>query len=85
MNILDITLTLKQKNNMIDERLSPLMDKLLEITLDFLKENGYDNVDRIDFSADGLEDGMKYDKNCPTIDNILEIRDRNNKKLGEYM
>lgn len=70
---------------MIDERLSSLMDKLLEVSLEFLKENGYDNVDYIHFVADGLEEGMKHGKDCPSIDNVIVIRDKNNKKLGEYM
>ena len=70
---------------MIDERLSPLLDKLLEVSIEFLKENGYDNVDYLHFCVDGLQEGMKYGLNCPTIDNVIVIRDKNNKKLGEYM
>ena len=85
MNIRDITLTLKQKNNMIDERLSPLLDKLLEISIEFLKENGYDNVDKVKFSAEGLIDGMKYGSNCPSIDNYILLFDEEGEILEEYM
>lgn len=70
---------------MIDEKLSPLLDRLLEVSIEWLKANGYDNVDRIDFSADGLEYGMKYDKNCPTIDNSIAVFDKEGHKLGEYL
>lgn len=70
---------------MIDERLSPLLDKLLETTLEFLKENGYNNVDVVYFSADGLEYGMKYDKDCPSIDSSIAVFDNERNKLGEYM
>lgn len=70
---------------MIDEKLSPLLDKLVETTIDFLKENGYDNVDNICFYASGLIDGMKYGANCPSIDNRIAIFDEKRNLLGEYL
>ena len=70
---------------MIDEKLSPLLDKLVETTIDFLKENGYDNVDKVYFSADGLIAGMKYGTDCPAIDNCISIYDKKGNKLGEYL
>lgn len=70
---------------MIDEKLSPLLDKLVETTIDFLKENGYDNVAEIHFNADGLRDGMKYGPNCPSIDNYIAVCDKYGNILGEYM
>jgi hypothetical protein len=69
---------------MIDEKLSSLLDKLVETTIDFLKENGYNNVDRIVFCADGLKEGMRY-PNSPCIDNCISIYDEKRKKLGEYL
>ena len=70
---------------MIDEKLSPLLDKILEASIEFLKENGYDNVDAIHFSADGLKEGMKYGAHCPEIDNSISIYDDKRNKLGEYL
>lgn len=70
---------------MIDDKLSILLDKLLETTLEFLKENGYDNADRVYFYADGLKEGMEYGFNCPSIDNSIAILDENQIKIGEYM
>lgn len=69
---------------MSDEKLSELLDKLLETSLKFLKENGYNNVDRIMFGADGLKEGMRF-PNSPCIDNCVSIYDEKGKKLGEYM
>lgn len=70
---------------MIDEKLSILLDKLLETSIEFLKENGYDNVEKICFKADGLKWGMCFGKNCPEIDNYLAIYDASGNKIGEYM
>ena len=53
---------------MIDEKLSPLLDRLLEVSIEWLKANGYDNVDKVYFSADGLIAGMKYG-----IDSIFSV------------
>lgn len=70
---------------MIDEKLSPLLDKLVETTIDFLKENGYDNVDKVYFSADGLIAGMKYGIDHPAIDNCITIYDEDGNKIAIYL
>ena len=70
---------------MIDDKLSELLDKLLEVSIEWLKVNGYDNVDAIHFSADGLKEGMKYGKGCPCIDNNIAILDEKRNILGEYL
>jgi hypothetical protein len=70
---------------MIDEKLSPLLDKLLEVSIEWFKANGYDKVDKIYFSADGLVAGMKYGIDCPSIDNCISIYDRKGNELGEYL
>lgn len=70
---------------MIDEKLSPLLDKLLEVSIEWFKANGYDNVDKVYFSADGLIAGMKYGIDCPSIDNCISIYDRKGNRLGEYL
>lgn len=70
---------------MIDEKLSVLLDQLLEMSVNFLKENGYDNVDYLHFFATGLEDAIKYGKDCPSIDNSLVVLDKNHKKIAEYL
>lgn len=72
-------------NREIDEKLSPLLDKLVKTTIDFLKENGYEDVDRVAFGADGLTEGMKYGADCPAIDNCISIYDKDGNKLGEYL
>jgi hypothetical protein len=77
--------TYKEEQYMIDDKLSILLDKLVKTTIDFLKENGYDNADRVYFYADGLKEGMKYGFNCPSIDNSIAILDENQIKIGEYM
>lgn len=70
---------------MIDEKLSPLLDKLLEVSIEWLKANGYDNVDKVYFSADGLVARMKYGIDCPAIDNCISIYDKKGNRLGEYL
>lgn len=70
---------------MLDDKLAPLLDKLIETTINFLKENGYDNVDRVYFSADGLIEGMKYGSKCPAIDNCISVCDEKGNLLGEYL
>lgn len=70
---------------MIDEKLSPLLDRLLEVSIEWLKANGYDNVDKVYFSADGLIAGMKYGIDHPAIDNCISIYDKDRQKLGEYL
>lgn len=70
---------------MIDEKLSPLLDRLLEVSIEWLKANGYENVDKVYFSADGLIAGMKYGIEHPAIDNCISIYDRKGNKLGEYL
>lgn len=70
---------------MIDEKLSPLLDKLLEVSIEWLKANGYDKVDKVYFSANGLIAGMKYGIDCPSIDNCISIYDRKGNRLGEYL
>jgi hypothetical protein len=70
---------------MVDEKLSPLLDKLLEVSIEWLKANGYDNVDKVYFSADGLIAGMKYGIDHPAIDNYISIYDKKGNKLGEYL
>lgn len=70
---------------MIDDKLSILLDKLLETSIEFLKENGYDNVDKIRFSVDGLLDGMAYGKDCPGIDNYVYIYDKQGNRIGMYL
>ena len=70
---------------MIDDKLSILLDKLLETSIEFLKENGYDNVDKIRFSVDGLLEGMTYGKDCPGIDNYVYIYDKQGNRIGMYL
>lgn len=70
---------------MIDEKLSPLLDKLVKTTIDFLKENGYYDVDAVCLKAEGLIEGMKYGAHCPEIDNCISIYDEGGNKLGEYL
>ena len=70
---------------MIDERLSILLDKLLETSIEFLNENGYDEVDGLRFGVVGLQDAMKYGMNCPSIDNHIAIYNCDNDKIGEYL
>lgn len=77
--------TYKEELHMIDDKLSPLLDKLVKTTIDFLKENGLDNVDRVYFSADGLIEGMKYGRKCPAIDNCISVCDEKGNLLGEYL
>ena len=77
--------TYKEEQHMIDDKLSILLDKLVKTTIDFLKENGYDNVDEVAFNASGLIEGMKYGSKCPAIDNCISIYDENGNKIGEYL
>lgn len=70
---------------LIDEKLSPLLDKLVKTTIDFLKENGYHDVDAVYLKAEGLEEGMKHGLNAPCIDNYISIYDVDGNKLGEYL
>jgi hypothetical protein len=70
---------------MIDDKLSELLDKLLAETIYFLKDNGYDNVDKVYFRVDGLKEGLKYGFNAPCIDNSITIYDKDRNKLGEYL
>lgn len=70
---------------MIDEKLLPLLDRLLEVSIEWLKANGYDNVDKVYFSADGLIAGMKYGIDHPAIDNCISIYDKKGNRLGEYL
>lgn len=70
---------------MVDEKLSPLLDKLLEVSIEWLKANGYDNVNKVCFSADGLIAGMKYGIDHPAIDNCITIYDKDRQKLGLFL
>lgn len=70
---------------MIDEKLSPLLDRLLEVSIEWLKANGYDNVEKIHFKADGIRWGMCFGKDCPEIDNYIAIYDENGNKIGEHL
>jgi hypothetical protein len=70
---------------MIDTKLEDLLDNLLFEVIGWLKANGYDNVDKVYFSADGLVAGMKYGIDCPSIDNCISIYDKKGNKLGEYL
>ena len=70
---------------MIDETLIFLNDRLLKEALDWLRNNGYHNVDKVCFRADGLKDGMKYGIGCPSIDNSISIYDDKGNRLGEYL
>lgn len=70
---------------MIDNKLEALLNTLLENTIQFLKDNGYDNVDKIRFSADGLLDSMTYGKDCPSIDNYVYIYDKQGNRIGMYL
>lgn len=70
---------------MIDNKLEVLLNMLLEDSIQFLKDNGYDNVDKIRFSADGLLDGMTYGKDCPSVDNYVYIYDKQGNRIGMYL
>ena len=70
---------------MIDEKLSPLLDKLLEVSIEWLKANGYDNVEKIYFKADGIRWGMCFGKDCPEMDNYIAIYDEKGNKIGDYL
>ena len=67
------------------EMMSQDFDKLLEVSIEWLKANGYDNVNKVYFSADGLIAGIKYGIDHPAIDNCISIYDKDRQKLGEYL
>lgn len=75
----------KEEQYMLDDKLAPLLDKLIETTINFLKENGYDNVEKIHLKADGIRWGMCFGKDCPEMDNYIAIYDVDGNKLGEYL
>lgn len=70
---------------MIDDKLSELLDILLDETIGWLRANGYDNVDKVYFRVDGLKEGLKYGLNAPCIDNSITIYDKDRNKLSEYL
>lgn len=68
--------------------LSELQNKIMETVISFCKERKLTDVDRIDFSADGLQSSIAYGKWVPSTDSSISAygyEEDEYKKIGEWM
>lgn len=69
----------------MDDKLSGFLEQLVQATIDFLKANGYDDVDEVAFKADGLKTSVEFGRWTPDTDAYVGLYDENNKLIDEYL
>jgi hypothetical protein len=68
--------------------LSELQNRIMETVISFCKERKLTDVDRFDFSTDGLQSSIAYGKWIPSTDSSISAygyEEDEYKKIGEWM
>lgn len=60
-----------EKHNLTKKEIAELQEKLMQVCIDFINENGIDNLDEINFSADMLQESAKYGEWSPCTDSSI--------------
>ena len=59
------------KNKTTDVLISKLQDRLIQCCIDFINENNLGDLERVDFTADGLQISSEFGKWSPATDSFI--------------
>ena len=61
----------ESKNKTTDVLISKLQDRLIQCCIDFINENNLGDLERVDFTADGLQISSEFGKWSPATDSFI--------------
>ena len=61
----------ESKNKTTDVLIAKLQDRLIQCCIDFINENNLGDLERVDFTADGLQISSKFGKWSPATDSFI--------------
>ena len=61
----------KSKNKTTDVLIAQLQDRLVQCCIDFINENNLGDLERVDFTADGLQISSEFGKWSPATDSFI--------------
>ena len=61
----------ESKNKTTDVLIAKLQDRLIQCCIDFINENNLGDLERVDFTADGLQISSEFGKWSPATDSFI--------------
>lgn len=61
----------ESKNKTTDILIAKLQDRLIQCCIDFINENNLGDLERVDFTADGLQISSEFGKWSPATDSFI--------------
>ena len=61
----------ESKNKTTDVLIAQLQDRLVQCCIDFINENNLGDLERVDFTADGLQISSEFGKWSPATDSFI--------------
>ena len=61
----------ESKNKTTDVLIAKLQDRLVQCCIDFINENNLGDLERVDFTADGLQISSEFGKLSPATDSFI--------------
>lgn len=61
----------ESKNKTTDVLIAQLQDRLIQCCIDFINENNLGDLERVDFTADGLQISSEFGKWSPATDSFI--------------
>ena len=61
----------ESKNKTADVLIAKLQDRLVQCCIDFINENNLGDLERVDFTADGLQISSEFGKWSPATDSFI--------------
>ena len=61
----------ESKNKTTDVLIAKLQDRLVQCCIDFINENNLGDLERVDFTADGLQISSEFGKWSPSTDSFI--------------